>query len=82
MRLLSGSSYLDRDLYLKFGIILEVLFTKTGYIPYLNSFLKIIDILSSDYENLTETQKRAGSFLAKREREIILGILKERDIEL
>jgi len=82
MRLLSGSSYLDRDLYLKFGIIIEVLFTKTGYIPYLNSLLKIIDILSSDYENFTDPQKLAGSFLAKREREIILGLLKEREIEL
>lgn len=82
LRLLSSSSFLDRDLYLKFGIILEFLFTKTGNIPYLNSLLKIIDIISSDYENLTDPQKLAGSFLAKREREIILGLLNEREIGL
>lgn len=82
MRPLPGSSYLDWDLYLKFGLILEALFTKMGNIPYLNSLLKIIDIISSDYEKLTNPQKQVGSFLVKREREIILNLLKEREIGL
>lgn len=82
MRPLLGSSDRDINLYLKFGIIIELMYTKTHDLTYLNSLLKIVDILSSIFDDLTGTQKKYSAFLVHREKFHLLELLKKLGITL
>jgi len=82
IRPLSESSDLDINLYLKFGIVIEMMYTTTHELPYLNSLLKVMDIISSVFDYLTKTQKKYSAFLARREEFHLLELLTRQGIPL
>ena len=79
MRPEDKTNFEDFESYALFGILLGKLFKKTKFYPFLNALLKLNDILLGIVPNAKEN-KDLVTISINLEKNIIIGILKEKNI--
>lgn len=67
-------------LYLKFGCVLTLCYKNTNRIQYLNSLLKMIDIICSMFNQLDSKEKEILSWLIENEIEFVESLMKRHNI--
>jgi len=75
-------NFQDLKNYMLFGILCMIFYEKNTSLKYLNVFLKINDVLCSQFNNILEEDKNLFCYLIKKEIEYIEELCKKKEIDI